>query len=121
MREQNSMEFICHKINEAFINHCHTKEDCFVTSIKKFKDNAPSFDFQDYDYVQIIPKSSYERWDSANDGPQGYRHKKTGWTIPVDCIQCGKTPKMWTKTNDSTREKLKVSVDSPIWNFINVR
>lgn len=119
MKEQKNMEIRCYKINEPFIDHCHnTIEECFLESIKKYQDAAPSFDFLDYDYIQITPKDSYERWDSANDGPQGYRHRETGWTIPVNCIQFGKTPKMWIKTNSSLRKQLNISEDSPIWNFI---
>ncbi|MCW3976024.1 MAG: hypothetical protein NWE86_07270 [Candidatus Bathyarchaeota archaeon] len=115
-------KIICFKINEPFIDHCQkTMEECFLESLKKFRDTAPSFDFLGYDYIQIIPKKSYEQWDSANDGFQGYRHKETGWTVPVNCIQCGKTPRMWIKTNSSIRSQLVISNDSPIWNFIVVK
>jgi len=96
-------------------------EACFFESLKKYRDIAPSFDFEDYDYVQVIPKKSYVRWDSANDGTQGYRHKGSGWTVPVNCIQSGKIPKMWAKTNSSLRNQLNVSENSPIWNFIIAR
>lgn len=121
MKRKNNIEVICYKIDEAFINHCRIMEECFLESLKKYKENAPSFDFQDYDYVQIIPKQYYKIWDSANNGSQGYRHKKTGWTVPVSCIQSGNTPKMWIKTNSSNRIQLKISDNSPIWDFIKIK
>ncbi len=121
MRRKNRTEVKCFKIDEPFINHCHTMEECFFESLKKYRDIAPSFDLRDYDYIQVIPLKSYEHLDSANDGAQGYRHKETGWTVPVSCIQSGEIPKMWIKTNSSFRDRLIISDDSPIWSFIVVR
>lgn len=93
----------------------YSSREWFKMSIRAFRDEAPSLKFEDYDYVQLVPIASYRSYYSGNDGSQGWRHRKSGWTIPDYCRQRGGRPEIWTKTN---KRNLEISPISPIWNYL---
>lgn len=93
----------------------YTPEEWFNMSIKAFRTIAPSTRFEDYDYVQLVPRSSYSKYCSGNDGAQGWRHRKSGWTIPDYCRQINGYPEMWVTTR---KRNLEISKDSPALDFL---
>ena len=93
----------------------YSAEEWFDESIRAFRDVAPSTRLEDYDYVQLVPLSSYRRYFSGNDGAQGWRHRTSGWTIPDYCRQAGGRPEIWTKTR---KHNLEVSDGSPVLDFL---
>jgi len=95
----------------------YTPKEWFAMSIEAFGDIAPSTRFEDYDYVQLVPQSSYDLYFSGNDGTQAWRHRKSGWTIPDYCRQVSGYPEMWNKTR---KKNLEISKDSPVFDFLIV-
>jgi len=96
----------------------YSEKEWFDLGLEAFIDEAPSSDLRDYDYIQIIPLSSYKRHFFSNDGTQAFRHRETGWTMPDYCRQRGGCPEMWER---SRRRNLEISEGSPVWDFIVVR
>jgi hypothetical protein len=95
----------------------YSVEEWFKLSIKDFKRKAPSTVMDDYDYVQVVPLSSWHKFWQGNDGSQGWRYKKTGWTIPDYCRQRNGCPEVWTKSN---YRQLDIAEDSPIFKFLSL-
>jgi len=89
----------------------YSAKEWFEMSIRAFKDIAPSLEFEDFDFVQLVPRCSYRRYFSGNDGAQGWRHRRSGWTIPDYCRQVGGCPEMWTRTK---KRNLEIPGASPI-------
>lgn len=86
--------------------------------MEAYADVAPSLALADYDYIQIVPLTSYRRFFLGNDGAQAFRHKATGWTIPDYCRQEGGCPEIWNRMN---RKQVDLSVNSPVWSYLVVR
>lgn len=90
----------------------------FAAAIANFQREAPSRQHEDYDYVQVVPKTSLARWLVGNDGAQGWRHRATGWTIPDFCRQTGGTPEMWNRAAANEAVAVPLAEDSPIWRYV---
>lgn len=105
------------KIDEEYYGG-YTDKQWFDMSLQYFKDDAPSKRREDYNYVQLIPISSYKAWFSGNDGAQGWRHKVSGWTFPDYCRQEGGCPEVWTRVR---KKNLEILEGSPIFDYLVIR
>ena len=87
----------------------------FRAAIRAFPE-APSRDNPNaWEYVQVVPLTSWHAYDCGNDGAQGWRHRATGYAIPDYCRQTGGCPEVWTHT---TRRQLTILEDSPILRYL---
>ena len=109
------MTYRCYQINDHLEWGGYEPGEWFRMSLARFIAIAPSQEMAEYDYVQVVPGSSWARYWSGNDGAQGWRHRMTGWTIPDHCRQSGGTPEVWRK---GRRWQLDIAADSPIWSYI---
>jgi hypothetical protein len=106
---------IVYEINEDWREHSWGMLEWFQASIEPFKDDAPSTEPNDYDYIQVIPDESASAYPFGNDGAQGFRHRETGWTFPDHCRQNGGRPELW---HQDDMNKPHLSINGPISSFI---
>lgn len=102
-----------YQINDQWQDH--SWPDWFERSIEQFASVAPSLEPEDYDYVQIVDRESYDHYYIGNDGAQAFRHKATGWTFPDFCRQSHGCPELWQR---SRRRQLHISKDSPVLGYL---
>lgn len=91
----------------------------FAAAVGAYLDRAPDVeDHTAWEYIQIVPINSLEKWWKGNDGAQAWRHIETGYTIPDFCRQTAGYPEVWTRADAEGAEEVEISEDSPVWRYI---
>ena len=109
------MQIRCYQINDDLGCGGYSAADWFAMSLARYISVAPSHDFRDYDYVQLVPLTSWHEYRTGNDGAQGFRHRMTGWAFPDHCRQAGGTPEVWRRCR---RWQMDIDPCSPILQYI---
>lgn len=95
--------------------HTWELEPSLRMALKNFPQAPDRKDLGAWEYVQIVPMSSWNEYYCGNDGAQGWRHKKSGYTVPDYCRQTGGHPEVWTHTK---RKQLTIREGSPVLDYI---
>lgn len=110
------MDYRTFQINDSQPEHLFNGQTYFAVSMQIFLHTAPSTQHNEYDYINIVELTEYERYPFGNmQCAQGYRHRSTGWTFPDLCRQHNGCPEIW---HQSDQPQLEIADDSPILDCI---
>jgi hypothetical protein len=109
-----------YKLNEkddclGYGHETNERQPGFRAAVRHFPNAPDRYDHLAWDYVQIVTVASWKEFSCGNDGAQGWRHQKTGYTIPDYCRLQGGCPEIWTHNR---RRQLEISDDSPVVDYV---
>lgn len=104
---ESGAKITCVQINDSG----QREEEWFAQSFQTwFKNSNPVVtEYDQWDFVLVVPLSSVRQFWSSNDGMQAWRNKVTGMVIPDHCRQTGGCPEVWTASDVKGKKELQIS------------
>jgi hypothetical protein len=113
---QSAAKVTCVEINDSG----QREEEWFVRSFQTwFRGSNPVVtEFDQWDFVLVVPLSTVKQCWCANDGMQAWRHRKTGMVIPDHCRQTGGGPEVWDASDVKGKRELQIANLAEIEPFV---